>query len=125
MNAAPVIAVAFELESVTVRTLVSLVPIDAGEKLFAIDGAPLTVSDALALAVFAPALAVASAPTAIVSLYVPGVELVTLTVTVHEPLAGIVPPESAALAPPFAAVTAPPAHVVAPDAGVALTTLAG
>ena len=49
----------------------------------------------------------------------------TLTVTVHEPLAGIVPPESAALAPPFAAVTAPPAHVVAPDAGVALTTLAG
>ena len=51
--------------------------------------------------------------------------LVTVTVTVHEPLAGIVPPESATLAPPLAAVTVPPAQVVAPEAGVALTRFAG
>src|SRR5205814_5471288 len=68
---------------------------------------------------------VVSAPAAIELLYVAAVPLVTVTVTVHEPLAGIVPPESATLPPPLAAVTAPPTHVVAPFAGFALTRFAG
>ena len=51
--------------------------------------------------------------------------LVTLTVTVHEPLAGIVPPESATLLALFAAVTVPPAHVVAPLAAAVFTIPAG
>src|SRR5438552_6616225 len=50
--------------------------------------------------------------------------LVTFTVTVHEPLAGIVPPESARDVPLFAAVTVPP-HVVAPLAEAVLTRPAG
>jgi hypothetical protein len=44
-----------------------------------------------------------------------------LTVTVHEPLAGIVAPASDTVPPPFAAVTLPPAQLVA-AAGVALFT---
>ena len=51
----------------------------------------------------------------------PAVALVTFTVTVHEPPAGMVPPESATLAPLLAAVTVPAPHVVAP-AGVAVFT---
>ena len=51
--------------------------------------------------------------------------LVTFTVTVHEPPAGIVPPESAALVPLFAAVTVPPVHVVAPEADAVFTRPAG
>src|SRR5438270_702956 len=51
--------------------------------------------------------------------------LVTLTVTVHVPLAGMVAPLNATLAAPFTAVTLPPTHVVAPEAGFALTTFAG
>src|SRR5438552_1657153 len=122
---------------------------DAGEKVFAIDGAPLTVRLALAPAVLAPAFVVVRAPAAIVLLYVPGVELVTFTVTVHEPLAGMVPPLNATLVPlfaavtvpaplagtvpvacatlppPLAAVTLPPAHVVAPLALAVLTRFAG
>ena len=47
--------------------------------------------------------------------------LVTLTVTVQEPLAGIVAPDNATVPPPLAAVTVPPAHVVEP-AGVAVFT---
>jgi hypothetical protein len=50
---------------------------------------------------------------------------VTFTVTVQEPLAGIVPAESATLLTPLAAVTTPPTHVVAPVAGVAFTRPAG
>ena len=50
--------------------------------------------------------------------------LVTFTVTVHEPLAGTVPPESATLLPPFVAVTVPP-HVVAPEADAVLTRFNG
>ena len=51
--------------------------------------------------------------------------LVTLTVTLHEPLAGIVAPESATLAPALTAVTVPPAQVVAPEAGLAFTRFTG
>src|SRR6185312_9206988 len=50
---------------------------------------------------------------------------VTFTVTVHEPEAGIVPPESATLVPLLAAVTVPPAHVVAPEAEAVFTRPAG
>src|SRR5690242_13784606 len=97
---------------------------ELGAKLFATEGALFTTSDALAAAVLAPAFVVVSAPTAIVSLYVPGVALVVFTITVHEPDAGIVPPESATLVPLFAAVTTPP-HVVAPLAELVLTRPAG
>ena len=61
VNAAPVTAVAFGLVSVIVSTLVSLVPTEAGAKLF-VTVSPSTASDALAAAVFAPAFAVVSAP---------------------------------------------------------------
>ena len=44
--------------------------------------------------------------------------LVTETVTVHEPPAGTVPPESATLVPPLVAVTVPAPQVVAPEAWV-------
>jgi hypothetical protein len=53
------------------------------------------------------------------------VALVTFTVTVQEPLAGIAAPESPTLVALFAAVTVPPAQVVAPEAGVAFTRFAG
>ena len=45
--------------------------------------------------------------------------------TVHEPLAGIVPPESATLFPPLAAVTAPTPQLVAPEAAAVFTRPAG
>ncbi len=51
--------------------------------------------------------------------------LATLTVTVHEPLAGMLAPESATLLPLLAAVTVPPAHVVAPLATAVFTRPAG
>ena len=54
-----------------------------------------------------------------------GGSAVTFTVTVHEPPAGTVPPESATLAPLFAAVTVPAPHVVAPLALAVLTRPAG
>ena len=124
VKAAPVAAVAFGFVSVIVSTLVSLVPIEPGVKDLATVSAFRTVRLAFAAAVLAPAFVVVSAPAAIELLYVAAVPLVTVTVTVHEPLAGIVPPESATLPPPLAAVTAP-AHVVAPFAGVAFTRFAG
>ena len=118
-------ALAFGLVSVIVSTEVSLVPIEAGVKLFATPRPPRTVSVAFAAAVLGPALAVVSTPLAMVLAYVPPAALVTFTVTVHEPLAGIVPPESATLLPLFAAVTVPPAHVVAPPAAPRFTRPAG
>ena len=121
VNAAPVIAVAFGFVSVIVRTLASLVPMDAGAKALATVSPLSTVIDALAAAVLAPAFVVVRPPIAMVLLYVFAEALVTVTVTVHEPLAGMVAPESAALVPAFAAVTVPPAQVVAPEAGVAFT----
>ena len=84
-----------------------------------------TTNESEADAVVAPALVVVTAPAAMVFVYEPGVALVTLTVTVHEPLAGIVPAESATLLPLFAAVTVPPAHVVAPLAAAVFTIPAG
>ena len=52
-------------------------------------------------------------------------EAVTLTVTVQEPLAGMVPPESETDVPLLAAVTAPPLQVVAPAGDEVLTRFAG
>ena len=92
---------------------------------FATVSPALTVSVALAAAPLLPELAVVTAPIAIELLYVPAIALVTFTVTVQEPDAGIVPPESATLVPPLVAVTAPPAQLVAPVAGVALTRPGG
>ena len=114
MNAAFVTAVAFGLVSVMVITLASLVPTEAGAKALATVMAEATVSVSLAEAVLAPALVLVTAPAASVLVSLPDVLLVTFTVTVHEPLAGIVPPESATLVPPFAAVTTPAPQVVAP-----------
>ncbi len=125
VKAAPVAAVAFGFVSVIVRTDTSVVPIEAGVNDLATVSAFNTVRLALAAAVLAPAFVVVSAPEAIVLLYVAGVALVTLTVTVHEPLAGIVAPESASEVPLFAAVTVPPAQVVAPEAEAVFTRLAG
>ena len=124
VKAAPVTAVAFALVSVIVNTLASLVPMELGANDLATVSAPSTVSDPLTAPVFAPAFVLVMPPPAMVLLYAPATAAVTVTVTVHEPPAGIVPPESATLPPPLAAVTAPP-HVVAPFAGFALTTFAG
>jgi hypothetical protein len=125
VNAAPVTASGFGFVSVIVITLVSFVPMEAGPKAFVTVSAEAMSSVPLAAARLAPALAVVSAPAPNVFVYEPGVAPVTFTVTVHEPLAGIVPPESATLAPPFAAVTTPPAHVVAPEADAVFTRPAG
>ena len=57
--------------------------------------------------------------------YVPGVAPVTFTVTVHEPLPGIVAPESETLVPLLAAVAVPPAHVVDGLAAAVFTRPAG
>src|SRR5258706_7759 len=108
-----------------VRIDVSLVPTDAGANAFATASAAFTVSVALAATVLAPAFAEVTAPIGSVLAYEPDAALVTLTVTVHAPPAGIVPPESATLLPPFAAVTAPAPHVVAPPARAVLTRPAG
>ena len=68
VKSTPVTALAFGFVSVIVRTDASLVPIELGAKDFATVTPPSTESDALAGAVFAPALAVVSAPAAIVLL---------------------------------------------------------
>jgi hypothetical protein len=70
-------------------------------------------------------LVVVTAPIASVLVYVAADALVTFTVTVHEPLAGIVAPESATVLPPLAAVTTPPTQVVAPEAEAVFTRPAG
>jgi hypothetical protein len=125
VNVAPVAAVAFGFVSVMVSTLVLPVPTAAGENDFATESAELMVSEPLPAAVLDPALAVVSAPAGIELAYVPGVADVTFTVTVHEPLAGMVAPESATLVPLLAAVTVPPTHVVAPEALVVFTRPSG
>src|SRR6185503_20688881 len=94
---------------------------DAGANDFDTESELRTSSVALAAARFEPAFVVVRPPAAMVFTYGFGVALVTLTVTVHEPLAGMVAPESATEVPALAAVTVPPAHVVAP-AGVAVFT---
>src|ERR1700674_3873559 len=101
---------------------VPLAAIDAGPKDFATAGALSTVSVAEAPGAV-PALVVVTLPVEL--LYEPAIALVTLTVTVHEPLAGTVPLASATLVPLLAAVTVPAPHVVAPLAEDVFTRFAG
>src|SRR5438477_174327 len=124
VKSTPVTAAAFGLVKVIVRTLVSFVPIELGAKDFAAATPPSTESDAFAAAVLAPAFVVVRPPAAMLLLYVPAVALVTLTVTVQLPDAGIVPPESATLLALLFAVTTPP-QVVAPLAAAVFTRFAG
>ena len=125
MKAAPVAPIAFGLVSVIVITLVSPVPMELGVKTLVTVSRFDTVSVSLAGAVLEPAFVVVSAPAGIVFAYVPAAALVTFTVTVHEPLAGMVPPESATLVPLLAAVTVPAPQVVAPEGDAVFTRPAG
>src|ERR1700693_2005772 len=102
-------ALAFGLVSVIVRVEVPLMPMVAGAKALAIVGWPSTVSVADAPAAV-PALVVVTLP--VLLRYAPAMAEVTLTVTVHDPLAGTVAVASATLVPLFAAVTVPPAQGV-------------
>ncbi len=116
VNAAPVMALALELASVMVRTDVPLTPIGFGLNAFASVACAITVKVAEAPAEL-PALVVVIAP--VEFRYAPAAALVTFTVTLHEPLGGTVPPESATLLPFAAAVTVAPAQLVeAPGAAV-------
>lgn len=116
MKAAAVAATPFVFVSVIVRVDEPPVAIDAGANAFEIEGGvAVTVRVAFAGAVFEGAIEVtAAAP--IVLPYALGSELVTRTVTVQFPLAGIVPPESSTDPAPAAAVTVPPQVVAAPGA---------
>ncbi len=62
MNAAPVAAMAFGLESVIVSTLVSLVPTETGVKDFPTVSELATISVAFAAAVLEPPLVVVRPP---------------------------------------------------------------
>ena len=124
MNAAPVTAAELGLVSVMVRTLGSLVPIEDGAKPFETDSEAAITSVSLAAARLAPALVVVSAPIGNVLVNDPGATPVTFTVTVHDPLAGMVPPASCTVLPLLAAVTTPP-QVVAPPAAAVLVRPAG
>ena len=122
MNAAPVIAVAFAFESVIVSVDVPPAPIVFGVNDLAAVAWARTVS-VPAAPVAVPAFAVEMAP--VLFRYEPAVALVTFTLTVHEPEAGTVAPDSARLVPLFAAVTVAPAQVVAPEADAVFTSPAG
>ncbi len=119
---APAIAAVLLLESVIVSTAVEPGAMELGAKAFAIVGRAETVSVAVGPAVV-PAFVVVTVP--VVLAYVPPAALVTLTVTVHEPFAGTVPPESTRLVPPLAAVTVPPTQLVAGEADAVFTIPAG
>src|SRR5256885_9430684 len=95
-----------------------------GLKLFVTTGGESTSSVALPAEVFEPPFAVVTAPIGTELLYGPADALVTFTVTVQLPAAGIVAPVRATEPPPFAAVAVPP-HVVATLDGVALMRPAG
>src|ERR1700680_2218222 len=96
VNAVPVIAVALAFESVIVSTDVPPMPMADGANDLAIVGWASTVHVELAPA-GVPEFVVVSLP--VLFRYDPALALVTLTVTVHEPLAGTVAPERAALTP--------------------------
>lgn len=124
MNAAPVIAVLFGFVRVIVSTEVPLTAIAPGEKDFDAVGGDKTVSVAFAATAFEPELA-DKEPTEIEFAYAPAVAAVTLTVTVHVLLAGIVPPVYEILFAPATAVTVPPTQIVDPPGTAALTSPLG
>ncbi len=70
-------------------------------------------------------MVVVSPPIGIELANAPAADAWTFTVTVQEPDAGMVPPESATLPPLAVAVTVPPAHVVAPAGVAVLVTFTG
>src|SRR4051812_26044636 len=67
-----------------------------------------TVSLPLAAATLLPPLAVARPPAATLFTWLPARVPIPLTVTVHEPFAGMVPPDSPTEGPAPVAVTVPP-----------------
>src|ERR1035441_1780502 len=75
-------------------------------------GAGVTVRVATAGDEFLP-LPVINAPDGTVLIYVPAIDAVTITVTVQEPLAGMIPPVRVTAVPPMGAATAPPQVVPA------------
>lgn len=121
MNASDPAATPFGFVSVMVRLDDAPTATDAGANAFATVGGErgVTVSVALAAAEFAPALEV-TAPAAIVFTYEFAAALVTTTVTVQLPFAGMVPPDSATEPEPAVAVTVPP-QLVAGAGAAALT----
>ena len=114
----------FAFDSVTVSVEVPFGAIGFGLKFFVTVGGESTSSVAVAGPGFEPPFAVVSAPMITMLLYEFAAALVTFTVTVQLPAAGMVPPVSATELPPFAAVAVPP-HVVATFDGVALTSPPG
>src|SRR3954471_3730755 len=93
---------------------VSFTPIDDGMNPLFADSAGVVTSVLEAATVLLPALLVVRAPIAIVLAKLDEEKAMTSTDTVHVPLAGMVPPESATLPPPAAAVTVPPQLETAP-----------
>ena len=92
--------------------------IGLGANCFVIDGGSTAVSEALAtLEMFVPLSVVDRNPLTLPC--GPAVVAVTFTATVHEPLAGIVPPLNVSVVFPAAGVHVPPQVVLA--AGVAAT----
>src|SRR6185503_847063 len=115
-------AAALGLAMSMVSTEVAPGAIDEGVKVLATVGRCSTFSVAVAPAAV-PALAVVTLPVGFG--YDPAEALVTFTLTVHEPLAGTLAPESARLAPLLAAVTVAPAQVEEPEADAVFTRPAG
>src|SRR5262249_50837708 len=109
----------FGLVMVKVSVDVPLARIGEGVKSLLIDGGSTALSDALArLLLFVPPSAVDTKPLTLRGW--PAGVAVTLTETVQEPLAGIVPPLKVRVVLPAAGAQVAPAHVVA-AAGVAAT----
>ena len=82
--------------------------------------APIAVTVRLSVAVLEGGTSLVVTVPVVLMYGPPGVKLVTSTVTVQLPLAGMVAPLKLTLGPPSTAVTVPPAQVVAPLLGVAL-----
>src|SRR5438105_4764667 len=116
-------AVELEFVSVIVSVLIALCWTVEGVNVFATAGPErfVTVSVAVAAAVFEAALLAVTAPMGMLLIYEFGTALVTSTLTVQLPAAGMLPPLNAMLPAPAFAVTAPP-HVLAAFGVAALTT---
>ena len=119
-------AVEFGFVSVTVSVLVAPCWTVEGVKVFATagGGSGVTMSVALAGAVFAAALVPKTPPAGIVFVYGFGIALVTLTLTAQFPAAGIVAPLSVMMPAPAFAVKVPP-HVSVAFGVAALTRFGG
>ena len=122
VKASPVIAAnEFGLVNVSVSVEVPLIGTPFGVNVFVTVGGASTLSVAVAGEALLPAFVDVTSPARSVFEYVPAVALVTSTVTVQLPFAGIVPPLSCS-EPVVGSDTVPP-HVV--DAMPAFTTFIG